>query len=161
MQEVDPVLVPGLGGMVSVNPGIALFERQPLLRVGLCCLRQYTRRPSSQSSLRCIMTAQYALVRCRCLTARCCGHAHCQNLVAPAVDKTIRETIRLVDHAVSIAVTTSHELVTKDFISEPDVGKLTSAAHSLVGNLAASLVRFFCVGLAHCSDATMTNGRQV
>ncbi len=64
-----------------------------------------------------------------------------QNLVAPAVDKTIRETIRVVDHAVSIAVTTSHELVTKDFISEPDVGRLTSAAHSLVGNLAASLVR--------------------
>ena len=89
------------------------------------------------------MTTQYLLIRCRCLTARCCGRARCQNLVAPAVDKTIRETIRLVDHAVSIAVTTSHELVTKDFISEPDVGKLTSAAHSLVGNLAASLVRFF------------------
>ncbi len=88
------------------------------------------------------MTTQYLLIRCRCLTTRCCGRAHCQNLVAPAVDKTIRETIRLVDHAVSIAVTTSHELVTKDFISEPDVGKLTSAAHSLVGNLAASLVRF-------------------
>ena len=64
--------------------------------------------------------------------------------VPVAVDRTIRETIRVVEQAVTIACTTARDLVLKDFITEPDVGKLTAAAHNLVSNLCASLVLATC-----------------
>ncbi len=49
-----------------------------------------------------------------------------QVLIAPAVDRAIRDIIqRVVEHSVTIACTTARDLVSKDYITEPGKGSDT------------------------------------
>ncbi len=48
--------------------------------------------------------------------------AAAQALIAPAIDRAIRDIIqRVVEHSVTIACTTARDLVSKDYITEPGV----------------------------------------
>jgi CCR4-NOT transcription complex subunit 1 len=66
--------------------------------------------------------------------------------IAPvAVDRAIREIIQpVVERSVTIACITTKELVTKDFATEPDEGRMRKAAQLMVSNLAGSLALVTC-----------------
>lgn len=62
-----------------------------------------------------------------------------QRLVPRAIDRAIREIIQpVVERSVTIACITTRELITKDFVSEPEEAKMRKAAHLMVQNLAGN-----------------------
>ncbi|KAI9468493.1 MAG: CCR4-Not complex component, Not1-domain-containing protein [Benjaminiella poitrasii] len=63
-----------------------------------------------------------------------------KRLVLQAFTESIREIIGpVVERAVAIAVVSTRDLVTKDFVMETDENKMRKAAHMMAQNLAASL----------------------
>lgn len=63
-----------------------------------------------------------------------------KRLVLQAFTDSIREIIGpVVERAVAIAVVSTRDLVSKDFVMEMDGGKMRKAAHMMSQNLAASL----------------------
>lgn len=63
-----------------------------------------------------------------------------KRLVLQAFTESIREIIGpVVERAVAIAVVSTRDLITKDFMMEPDENKMRKAAHLMAQNLAASL----------------------
>lgn len=63
-----------------------------------------------------------------------------RRLVLQAFTESIREIIGpVVERAVAIAVVSTRDLVSKDFVMEMDENKMRKAAHMMAQNLAASL----------------------
>lgn len=68
-----------------------------------------------------------------------------KRLVPVAVDRAMCDIITpVVERSVTIACMTTYELVTKDYATDPDEGRLRQAAHLMVSSLAGSLALVTC-----------------
>jgi CCR4-NOT transcription complex subunit 1 len=68
-----------------------------------------------------------------------------KRVVPVAVDRAMCEIITpVVERSVTIACMTTYELVTKDYATDPDEGRLRQAAHLMVSSLAGSLALVTC-----------------
>ncbi|XP_076286498.1 CCR4-NOT transcription complex subunit 1 isoform X4 [Lasioglossum baleicum] len=72
-------------------------------------------------------------------------HPHLKQFVRPAVDRAIQEWIvPVVDRSIKIALTTSEQIVRKDFALDPDEVRMRTAARHMVRNLTAGMAMITC-----------------
>lgn len=68
-----------------------------------------------------------------------------KQLVRPAVERAVQEWILpVVDRSVKIALTTSEQIVKKDFALDPEESRMRIAAHHMVRNLTAGMAMITC-----------------
>ncbi|KAG7189600.1 hypothetical protein KM043_017285 [Ampulex compressa] len=72
-------------------------------------------------------------------------HPHLKQFVRPAVERAIQEWIHpVVDRSIKIALTTSEQIVRKDFALDPEEVRMQSAARHMVRNLTAGMAMITC-----------------
>ncbi|XP_076649788.1 CCR4-NOT transcription complex subunit 1 isoform X4 [Halictus rubicundus] len=72
-------------------------------------------------------------------------HPHLKQFVRPAVERAIQEWIvPVVDRSIKIALTTSEQIVRKDFALDPDEVRMRTAARHMVRNLTAGMAMITC-----------------
>ncbi|XP_066592088.1 CCR4-NOT transcription complex subunit 1 isoform X2 [Prorops nasuta] len=72
-------------------------------------------------------------------------HPHLKQFIRPAVERFIQEWLRpVVDRSIKIALTTSEQIVRKDFALDPDENRLQIAARHMVRNLSAGMAMITC-----------------
>uniref|UniRef100_A0A1B6IPJ6 CCR4-NOT transcription complex subunit 1 n=1 Tax=Homalodisca liturata TaxID=320908 RepID=A0A1B6IPJ6_9HEMI len=72
-------------------------------------------------------------------------HPHLRQIVRPAIERAITEWILpVVERSVKIAITTSEQIVKKDFAQDPDESRMRAAAHHMVRNLTAGMAMITC-----------------
>jgi len=73
------------------------------------------------------------------------AHPHLKAMVRPAIERAIAEWINpVVERSVKIAITTSDQVVRKDFSLDPDESRMRAAAHHMVRNLTAGMAMITC-----------------
>ncbi|XP_014252247.1 CCR4-NOT transcription complex subunit 1 isoform X3 [Cimex lectularius] len=73
------------------------------------------------------------------------SHPQLKQYIRPALERAVQEWIHpVVDRAVKIAVTTTEQIVKKDFALEPEESRMRAAAHHMVRNLAAGMAMITC-----------------
>ena len=78
-----------------------------------------------------------------------------KGVVPVALDRAIREIIQpVVERSVTIACTTTRDLVVKDFATDSDPARFATAAHLMVSNLCCSLTQVTCQDLLRVSIGT-------
>ncbi|XP_012340948.1 CCR4-NOT transcription complex subunit 1 isoform X3 [Apis florea] len=72
-------------------------------------------------------------------------HPHLKQFVRPAVERAIQEWIHpVVDRSIKIALTTSEQIVRKDFALDPEEVRMRTAARHMVRNLTAGMAMITC-----------------
>ncbi|XP_033331917.1 CCR4-NOT transcription complex subunit 1 isoform X4 [Megalopta genalis] len=72
-------------------------------------------------------------------------HPHLKQFVRPAVERAIQEWIHpVVDRSIKIALTTSEQIVRKDFALDADEVRMRTAARHMVRNLTAGMAMITC-----------------
>ncbi|KAJ8667643.1 hypothetical protein QAD02_009306 [Eretmocerus hayati] len=73
------------------------------------------------------------------------AHPHLKPFVRQAVERAIQEWIHaVVDRSIKIALTTTEQIVKKDFALDPDETKMLTAARHMVRNLTAGMAMITC-----------------
>ncbi|XP_014599936.1 PREDICTED: CCR4-NOT transcription complex subunit 1 isoform X2 [Polistes canadensis] len=72
-------------------------------------------------------------------------HPHLKQFIRPAVERAIQEWIHpVVDRSIKIALTTSEQIVRKDFALDPEEVRMRTAARHMVRNLTAGMAMITC-----------------
>ncbi|XP_066906424.1 CCR4-NOT transcription complex subunit 1 isoform X2 [Halyomorpha halys] len=72
-------------------------------------------------------------------------HPKLKQFICQAVERAVQEWIHpVVDRAVKIAVTTTEQIIKKDFALEPEETRMRQAAHHMVRNLTAGMAMITC-----------------
>ncbi|XP_011335843.1 CCR4-NOT transcription complex subunit 1 isoform X2 [Ooceraea biroi] len=73
------------------------------------------------------------------------SHPHLKQFVRPAVERAIQEWIHpVVDRSIKIALTTSEQIVRKDFALDPEEVRIRTAARHMARNLTAGMAMITC-----------------
>ncbi|XP_014478138.1 PREDICTED: CCR4-NOT transcription complex subunit 1 isoform X5 [Dinoponera quadriceps] len=73
------------------------------------------------------------------------AHPHMKQFVRPAIERAIQEWIHpVVDRSMKIAITTSEQIVRKDFALDPEEMRMRTAARHMVRNLTAGMAMITC-----------------
>ncbi|XP_011168409.1 CCR4-NOT transcription complex subunit 1 isoform X1 [Solenopsis invicta] len=72
-------------------------------------------------------------------------HPHLKQFIRPAVERAIQEWIHpVVDRSIKIALTTSEQIVRKDFALDPEEVRMRTAARHMARNLTAGMAMITC-----------------
>ncbi|XP_063987616.1 CCR4-NOT transcription complex subunit 1 [Diachasmimorpha longicaudata] len=73
------------------------------------------------------------------------AHPHLKQFIRPAIERAIQEWIHpVVDRSIKIALTTSEQIVRKDFALDSEEVRMRSAARHMVRNLTAGMTMITC-----------------
>lgn len=73
------------------------------------------------------------------------SHPHLKLYIRSSIERAIQEWILpVVDRSIKIALTTSEQVVRKDFALDPDEVRMRTSAHHMVRNLAAGMAMITC-----------------
>jgi len=73
------------------------------------------------------------------------AHPHLKQFVRPAIERAIQEWIHpVVDRSIKIALTTSEQIVKKDFALDPEEIRMRTAARHMARNLTAGMAMITC-----------------
>jgi len=85
-------------------------------------------------------------------------HPHLKQFIRPAVERAIQEWIHpVVDRSIKIALTTSEQIVRKDFALDPEEVRMRTAARHMVRNLTAGMAMITCRDQVSLHEISLQN----